>query len=204
MNYLNSYYNQFISNFNEIDDYTQELNNLSLILLKVFNIGKILLSEIFFSFIIIIFDSLLFNFIKSIFVKKRNRNNKHMIKNIILNRRKLKHDKISQKRISSMIICNAINFIVFRTPSMILSFYGYNYRYDSSKNEHLPDLFSYNICRTRKFCNLVADVAFLLYLISFLVQFLIFYILDRNFKEVFKSIFSWKKIKIYISKHFKN
>ena len=46
-----------------------------------------------------------------------------------------------------MIICNAINFIVFRTPSMILGFYGYNYRYDSLKNEHLPDLFSYNICR---------------------------------------------------------
>lgn len=176
-NYLFSHYNEFVSQFNEINEYTQELEMSDLTILKILNFIKIIFSDLFFVIVTLTIDILLFYFIKkksqSIAIIKHSKAAK-----------KIKNNS-SQRRLSAMIILNGINFLFLRTPSLILSFYGFIFRYDRNLKEHLPNLFSYYVCRTLKFCNLMVDVSFLFYLLSFIVQFLVFFKLDTNWKKIF-------------------
>jgi len=98
--YLNS---SKISHLNELNDYTQELNNSTLIILQIFNIIKIIFSDIFFSCLAFVFDILLFIFVKKNIDKKRE-----VIEIMLTNTRKsykkLKKSNSVKTRISSMII----------------------------------------------------------------------------------------------------
>ena len=85
-------------------------------------------------------------------------------------------------RISRMIIFNQLNFVLLRFQLAILSFYGFIFKYDTELKIHSPDLFSYIICKNKKFCISVGEIFVCFYLTSFLIQFLTFYKLDKNFK----------------------
>ncbi len=87
-----------------------------------------------------------------------------------------------------MIILNGINFLIFRLPMAVLSFYGFIFRYDYQEKVHKPDLTMYLICRYFKFCRSLNEFFYFIYLNSFIIQFFIFYKLDKNFKKGLKSI----------------
>ena len=99
-----------------------------------------------------------------------------------------------KKRISSVIFLNGLNFLALRTPILVVSFYGFVYRYDKSGCTHLPLFISYRVCRTLRFCNVLMDVSFSPFVISFFVQFFIFYKLDKNFKKSFTYLMIKLKI----------
>jgi hypothetical protein len=102
--------------------------------------------------------------------------------------RKLRFNKISKNKAASILILNSLNFLLFRSPLIVLSFYGYVFRYDFNSGQNLPNYYSYFICRNKNFCNLLAEIAFFFYLISFLFQFWIFFKIDTNFKIAFKNL----------------
>ena len=89
---------------------------------------------------------------------------------------------------SNDIILNGINFIFFRLPLSLLSFYSFIYRFDRNSNMYKPSLISYIICRKYKFCSALEDLFYFIYLISFIVQFAILYKFDKNFKESLKHL----------------
>jgi hypothetical protein len=184
-----------LSKLNDLNDYNQDLNDSALLILKIFNIIKIVFSDFFLSILIFVFDILLFIFVKKNMDKKRD------ITALILtsnskNFKKFRNIKNTKARLSSMILLNGFNLLVFRTPSLVLNLYGFIYRYDNVNNKHLPNLYAYNICRTQHFCNLLTEIAFFLYLISIIFQFFIFLKLDKNFKYSFNDIFSRKNSNI--------
>lgn len=173
------------SNFNELNDYTQELESSHLIILKFLSIIKIVFSDMFFILANILIDSKLFWFIrqkKTTIIKLTKLNE---TKNFKTRRRQ----KESEKRIISMIILNSINWLVFRTPQIVISFYGFLFRYEDASGKHFPSLIAYKICRTKRFCNLLVDLATLLDLVSIIVEFLLFLIIDKNFKKGLKMAF---------------
>ena len=108
-----------------------------------------------------------------------------------------KKKKSSKQRISQMVILNGINFLLFRFPLALLSFYGFVFRYNKFEMKYEPDLSSYIICKSYRFCAGLEKIFLCLYLNSYVIQFLIFYKLDKNFKE------SVIKIKKYLSDKFK-
>ncbi len=181
-----------LSKLNDLNDYNQDLNDSTLSILKVLNIIKIVFSDFFFSVLTLVFDILLFIFVKKNMDKKRD------ITALILtsnskNFKKLRIIKNTKTRLSSMIVLNAFNLLIFRTPSLVLNLYGFIYRYDGVNNKHLPNIYAYNICRTQHFCNLLTEIAFIFYLISIIFQFFIFLKLDKNFKNSFSDIIFSRK-----------
>ena len=168
--------------YNELNDYTEDMSPAIRITLQTVNIAKIILADLVLMLIGIIIDFSLFLFVKR---KPRIEN----LVSTIAQTRRAKNEKKCEKRLSSSIILNGINFLLFRTPSLILSFYGFVYRYDASKNQHFPDYHSYFICRSYKLCNAINEFTTFLYLLSFIVQFYIFYKFDMNFKRRFKKLF---------------
>ena len=73
------------------------------------------------------------------------------IPNIVIPMRRKKKRQESKKRISSMILLNGLNFLILRTPVLVVSFYGFFYRYDKSSGAPFPDFISYHVCRTFRF-----------------------------------------------------
>lgn len=190
MSYLVSYYAQFEAKFNEINDYTQELDTSGLAALKILNIIKILFSDLFFVLVNVIIDVYLYKFI----LKKSNILSLKSFSNEQSRLREFERNKNTLRRIVSMIILNGLNFLIFRSPLIIIGFYGFVFRYDHKTGRHYPNLYSYNICRSRRFCNLLIDLAFCFEMISFFVQFWLFYLLDKNFKNAFKKNFNFSNI----------
>jgi len=168
-------YAEFFSKFNEVNDYTQDLSSSYLLWLNILNLIKIIFSDIFFLIIGTIFDVLLLIFIKN--------QNKTQIS------REVRKQKSAEKRLIVMIILNGINFLIFRLPSLIVSFYGIIYRYDHEKKKHLPNFISYYVCRNMKFCIIITDIFHFFYLLSFVFHFAILYKLDKNFKKSLKNLF---------------
>lgn len=93
----------------------------------------------------------------------------------------------SKNRITSMIIFNGLNFILFKLPLAIYSLHGFIVRMNDSKS-YSPSLIWYIVCRTYKFFESLEEFCFLIYLNSFTVQFFILFKLDKNFNEAFKLI----------------
>jgi len=83
---------------------------------------------------------------------------------------------------------------MFRSPSIVLSFYGFIYRYDNIANYHLPIAYDYIICRRNHFCKIIAEIAFFFYLISIIYQYFIFLKSDKNFKTTCDNIFKKKSL----------
>ncbi len=181
-----SFNSSILSHVNDLDDYSQDLKSSSLIVLKIFSLIRIIFSDFFFTIITFIFDILLF-----IFIKKSMNKKKEILDLVVSNvnaTKKLKENKSTKKRMSKMIILNGLNFFIFRSPSLVLSFYGFIYRYDEKTNQHLPNVYDYIVCRTQHFCNILTEIAFSLYLISFIIQFFIFFKSDKNFKISYYNI----------------
>lgn len=185
ISYMKSNADKFISNFNNINDYSQNIDESDFVFLKVLNVIKILFSDLFFVLFGLGTDFLLF-----LFIKNKNSNTKLHVSFVSLQKIVKKKRKIreSQQRLSGMIILNGVNFMILRTPFLIISFYGFVFRYDSKNGIHYPNVYSYFICRTEGLCNVIIDVSFFIYLNSFIVQFLIFLKLDKNFKECFNVL----------------
>ena len=101
-----------------------------------------------------------------------------------------------KKRLTKMIILNGFNFLIFRFPLAVVSFYGFYFRFNNQTNRYEPNLNIYIICRYYRFCLSLEDIFFLFYLNSYIIQFIIFYRLDKNFKENF--IYLLKILKKFI------
>jgi hypothetical protein len=178
-----------LADYNNFNDYSQELSSSSLLILQVFSIIKILFSDLFFSLLSLLFDFYLLTFvIKKLKKKKELLESSNTLENKS-KKKKIKNIESTKTKVISMIILNGLNFLIFRTSSLVFSFYGFIYRYDFRTDQNLPSLFAYYICRTQHFCNLLSDIAFFFYLISIIVQFFIFFKLDNNFRISFKNIF---------------
>jgi hypothetical protein len=106
----------------------------------------------------------------------------------------------SNRRITGMIVFNGINFLLFKLPYSLISFYGlvFSYDYDSpnGKSFFKPNVASYMICRAFYFCDTLEYFFFLVHLNSFVVQFFILFIFDKNFRE------SYKQFKSSVKKRF--
>ncbi len=125
-------------------------------------------------------SSLLSNFVS----KKRILNLKRQIKN-------------SENRLSNLVILNGINFLLFKLPTALITFYSLIYYFDQTNKQFKPNLIGYIICRYYRFCNSLAELAYLFYLLSILIQFFIIYKLDKNFNANCASLKSIviKKVK---------
>ena len=95
---------------------------------------------------------------------------------------KKKQKNRSKDRISMVIMLNGINFIFFRLPLALSSFYGLLFKYNRETMKHEPNLISYIICKQSGLCSSLQEIFSCFYLISFLIQLFIFYKLDTNFK----------------------
>jgi hypothetical protein len=73
--------------------------------------------------------------------------------------------------------------LLFRPPTALITFYGLIYYFDQTDRQFKPNLIGYIICRYYRFCNSLAELAHLFYLVSILIQFFIIYKLDKNFND---------------------
>ena len=113
--------------------------------------------------------------------------------------------KNSENKMTSLIVMNGINFILFKLPSAIVNFYGLIYVHDKTNELFQPNVSSFLICRRYRFCEAVSELAQIFYLLSFLIQFFIFVKLDQNFHDIFFDLNSrfFKKIeKLFRLKEF--
>jgi hypothetical protein len=173
-------------NFEEIADYKQNFENSSAHLFNALQIIRIILSDLLYIVFVFIIDLALLKFI-TLHMRKKAAITK-LVEITLTESRKLKlkrQKKISQKRLSSLIILNGINFLLFKLPSSLVNLYSFIFYFDKTNNIYKPNIFSYTICRYFNFCENVAELAHLFYLLSYLIQFFIFYKLDKNFHEYF-------------------
>ena len=173
--------------FQDVDDYKEDLTSFSHNILNVFQIIRIFFSDTFYIILVTLIDVSLLNFIRLQTKKKTE-----MCFNVLTaglqedSKKKRKYQrklKASEKRLSSMIILNGCNFLMLKLPSAVISLYGFIYIYNIDKLIYEPDLYSVFVCRELKVCENVAQLAHLLYLLSFQIQFLILLKLDKNFKQ---------------------
>jgi hypothetical protein len=179
-----------------LDDYKENFSHSEYLILDIFQYIKIIFSDI--SYIIISFtiDLILFSYIKKSMAKKTKLTvsfvadvNRVIIGTQTENNNKTKNKINSLKnRMTLIIILNGFNFILFRLPLAIISFYGFVFRYDNEENKHKPNLTMYIVCRYFRFCKSLNEFFYFIYLNSIILQFFIFYKLDKNFKKSFKSI----------------
>jgi len=146
---------------------------------------KIIISDLFFFILSIIFDVVLIFFIQKSINKLKTNSTLRNTKNIELK-------KNSKSRLMSMVILNGINFLLLRFPLAIIDFYSLIFRLDKNANGYMkfkPDLFSFTVCRVFLICEDLKNIFITLNLISFFVQFFIFYKLDKNFQTGLTALF---------------
>jgi len=148
-----------LKSVNSFIDYKINFNNSEFIAIKVFQILKIIFSDLTYIVATTIVDILLFNLIKKQMKNKRkilhlNNNNASILV-------KKKKKMSAEYRLSRMIILNGINYFMFRFPYAIFNFY---------------------VCKS------IGEIFYFLFLLSYFIQFAIFYKLDNNFKQSFSSI----------------
>jgi len=190
------------------DDYKENFSHSEYLILDIFQYIKIIFSDIFYIITSFLIDLILILFIKKSMSKKErltvtfvvNVNRviigpiENQAENNDQTKRKKKTNSVKNK-MTLIIILNGFNFIFFRLPLAILSFYGFFIRYDIEENKFKPNLIMYIICRFFKFCISLNSFFYFFYLNSFILQFFIFYNLDKNFKKSLKSIKKYLKNK---------
>jgi len=210
----------------KIDDFKENFSESEYLILNIFQFIKIIFSDLFYIIITFIIDIVLFLYVKKKMLKKKlltnlvtpsynnttgislpieqttpvydtNRVQSTPNNSNFNNENKQKKILLLKKRLTKMIILNGFNFLIFRLPSAVVSFYGFYFRYNNQTNRYEPNLNVYIICRYYRFCLSLEDTFFLFYLNSYIIQFFIFYRLDKNFKENF--IFLLKILKKFIS-----
>jgi len=187
------YYKQDLS-----DDYKEHFSRNEYLFLNILQYIRIFFSELFYLISSTVLDLYLYSYVKLKMKEKRKLNTNraaiNLVGNLLANNfvlaysNKSKNLQSSQKRISQMILFNGLNYMFFRFPFILISFYGFIFRYDNIANKYKPDLVSYLICKRFRFCLALEEVFYSVYLISYLVHFLIFRSLDKNFEESFKII----------------
>jgi hypothetical protein len=182
-------------NFEEIGDYKANFDDSSAHLFNALQIIRIILSDLLYIILVFIIDLALLKFITIQMRKKEAITELVDIQMTQLKRLKLKRQKKnSKKRLSSLIIINGINFLLFKLPSSLVNLYSFIYYFDQTNNIYKPNIFNYTICRYFNFCESVAELAHFFYLLSYLIQFFIFYKLDKNFHQHFLAlVFKVKK-----------
>jgi hypothetical protein len=184
-----------------IDDFKENYSKTEYLVLHIFQYIKIIFSDTFYIIVSFVIDLILLKFVKKKLEQRKQLiffpvlfNAVNQVATIMMdpilerNRIRIKRFDSTKKRMISMIILNGINFIFFRLPLSLLSFYGFIYRFDRNSNMYKPSLISYIICRKYKFCSALEDLFYFIYLISFIVQFAILYKFDKNFKESLKHL----------------
>lgn len=184
-----------------IDNYKEDFSKNEYLILNILQYLKIVFSDLSYLFVSTTIDVLLV-----LFLKKQNKIKQRVFHQINQNRqdepksrlctilfcKKIKRKKTlaekAENRLTKMIILNGINFILFRFPLALLSFYGYVFSYDTQNKKFTSSIYSYIVCRRHKLCESIEKIFFCVFLISFLVQFLIFYCLDKNIKESVKKM----------------
>jgi len=196
-------------------DYKERFTHSEYLILDILKYIKIIFSDIFYILIIFTVDLILLFYVRKKMIKKEQLT---IVSSLVvdLNRVVLgstrtgstsladdKKKKINslKNRITLMIILNGINFLIFRLPLSILSFYGFLFRYDYDEHIHKPNLNSYLICRFFRFCISLEDFFYFCYLVSFIIQFFIFFKLDKNLQESFRKL--RKNLKEKIQNSFK-
>jgi hypothetical protein len=188
---VENFWNIFFKNYNfeEIGDYKQNFENSSAHLFNALQIIRIILSDLIYIVLVFIIDLALLKFVTLQMRKKATITEIIDIQMSESRKLKLKRQKKStQKRISSLIILNGINFLLFKLPSSLVNLYSFIFYFDKTNNIYKPNIFNYTICRYFNFCESVAELAHLFYLLSYLIQFFIFYKLDKNFHEYFLEL----------------
>ncbi len=159
------------------------------IILNIFQYLKLIISDLLFYMLSIVFDVYLVLFIKksittagacsSIIVGIANKN--------------IEKKQASKRRLTTMIILNGCNFFMFRLPLALIDIYGLiiSIGISETKNslEYTPNLSFFIVCRYFKFCDSLQKLFYSFYALSFIIQFYIFYRLDTNFKESYKKFF---------------
>ena len=93
---------------NDLDDFSQDLTNSSLLILKIFSLIKIIFSDLFFDIITFIFDIFLF-----ILIKKSMKRKNEILELVVNNpntAEKLKENKSIKKRMIKWIKFSFISF----------------------------------------------------------------------------------------------
>ena len=185
-NYSN-YYKQ-----EPFEDYKENFSESAYLIMNILQYIKIIFSDLFYIIISIIIDLILVCFIKNKIGIRKQLVYMNPLANLIVSpfstnikQKKKKDMRASKERISQMIILNGINFLVFRFPLAIYSFYGFVFRYNRIEMRYEPNLVMYIVCKARHFCASLREILLCFYLTSFAFQFFIFYKLDGNFKESF-------------------
>ena len=142
--------------------------------------------------------STLINIVLFIFVKrkmelKRSLLHSNTVMNLIMmskmkRKKMLRNTTKSKDRISQMVVLNGINFLAFKLPLALLSFYGFVFRYNKDTKTYDPSLISYLICKEKRYCASLQEIFVCFYFISFFFQFFTFSRLDSNFKLCFNNL----------------
>jgi hypothetical protein len=178
-----------------VGDYKQNFETSNHQLLNGLQIIRILFSDIAYIVLVFIIDCCLLFFVTqqmkqkiALLIQNHNSNHLNDSEAAILMCQKMRQIKNSENRISAIIVLNGINFLVFKLPSALIGMYGFVYVYDQTNKIYKPNLIDYIVCRHFKFCECVAELTHLFYLLSYLNQFFIFYKLDKNFNDNFKCL----------------
>jgi len=185
-----------------IDDYIESFEISQIYLFNALQIIRIIFSDLICIILVFKIDiSLLLFIIKQMKMKETltiTNNNYNLInkqRKLLLFKKKRKN-KNSEKRLTSLIVLNGINFILFKLPSAIVNFYGFFYYYDTTNKQFKPNLTDYIICRHFKFCENITELAQIFYFFSFIFQFFIFLKLDNNFHDIFFILYSKLKVRL--------
>ena len=167
-------------------DYKENFTPLEYIIVNIFQYINIILSDLSYILVSFIIDVILIVFLKKQAKKSQSIGRVVQVNNAPATRAKKKES--IRKRLTWIIVLNSFNFIIFRLPLAILSFYGFYFYYDSRTKEYQPNLSSYIVCRVFLFCLNVEEFLYAFYLISFIVQFVIFIRFDSNIREGFANL----------------
>jgi len=183
---------KLINNPYTIDSYEEykiNFESTNQIILKSMQIIHIIFSDLFYIIVVVVIDLFLLSFVIKKMKTKKATLMSHVpdmpvTKRILNLQRQIKN---SENRISNLVVLNGINFLAFKLPTALISFYSLIYYYDQTDRQYKPKLINYIICRYFRFCESLAELAHLFYLVSILIQFFIFYKLDKNFNSHCKS-----------------
>jgi hypothetical protein len=171
------------------DYHKENYTKTEYLLLNIFQYIKILFSDLFFIVLTLVIDIILF-----LFVQKQMEKKKALLKNLSNPPKNLS----TENRISRIVILNGLNVFFLRFPFALINIYVLVFYYDKKTKNYMPNIESYLICRTFKFCESLDKLFFNIFLLSFIGEFLIFYKLDNNFKTVVSTL--RKKIKSFFKR----
>jgi hypothetical protein len=197
----------------KFDDYKEYFSKSEHItILNVVQYVKLIFSDVSYILISFLIDLFLLSFVRKKMLKKEqviasfvvdlNRvvldgaDSNRRTQNVIEDNKKKKIIAL-KNRITFMIVLNGINFLIFRLPLAVWSFYGFIFRFDNQAKKYKPNMILYIVCRYFRFCSSLKEFFYFIYLNSFIIQFFIFYKVDKNFKASLKNIKAYLKTKIF-------